>query len=106
MGDPFEISTLRREDYESVAPGSAAEDVVQANDKASTMTARGHQYPMAFMCLASGLSEFGLEKEKKEQIAYTHVDVAGSAEELHGNGYSLPEVTGNPVPAFAATFLI
>ncbi|KAG0043312.1 Cytosol aminopeptidase, catalytic domain [Gryganskiella cystojenkinii] len=106
LGDPFEISTLRREDYGSVAPGSAAEDVVQANDKASTMTARGHQYPMAFMSLASGLSEFGLEKEKKEQIAYTHVDVAGSAEELSGVGYSLPEVTGNPVPAFAATFLI
>ncbi|KAF8966531.1 hypothetical protein BGZ46_000355 [Entomortierella lignicola] len=106
LGDPFEISTLRREDYACVAPGSAAEDVVQANDKASSASARGHQYPMAFMAIASGLNNFGLDKEKKDQIAYTHVDIAGSAEELSGVGYSLPEVTGNPVPAFASTFLL
>lgn len=106
LGDPFEVSTLRREDYAYVAPGAASEDVVQANDKASTATARGHQYPMAFMSIASGLDNFGLDKEKKDQIAYTHVDIAGSAEELSGTGFSLPEVTGNPVPAFAATFLL
>ncbi|KAF9283152.1 hypothetical protein BGZ88_010618 [Linnemannia elongata] len=106
LGDPFEVSTLRREDYAYVAPGAASEDVVQANDKASTATARGHQYPMAFMSIASGLDSFGLDKEKKDQIAYTHVDIAGSAEELSGTGFSLPEVTGNPVPAFAATFLL
>ncbi|KAF9425608.1 hypothetical protein BGZ76_003152 [Entomortierella beljakovae] len=106
LGDPFEVSTLRREDYAFVAPGSAAEDVVQANDKASSASARGHQYPMAFMALASGLNHFGLDKEKKDQIAYTHVDIAGSAEESSGVGFSLPEVTGNPVPAFASTFLL
>jgi len=106
LGDPFEVSTLRREDYAYVAPGAASEDVVQANDKASSATARGHQYPMAFMSVASGLDNFGLDKEKKEQIAYTHVDIAGSAEEMSGTGFSLPEVTGNPVPAFAATFLL
>ncbi|KAF9364015.1 hypothetical protein BGX34_002778, partial [Mortierella sp. NVP85] len=105
LGDPFEISTLRREDYAIVASGSAAEDVVQANDKASSATPRGHQYPMAFMAVASGLRDYGLDKEKDEQIAYTHVDIAGSAEALCGSGLSLPEVTGNPVPAFAATFL-
>ncbi|KAG0207705.1 hypothetical protein BGX28_001102 [Mortierella sp. GBA30] len=106
LGDPFEVSTLRREDYACVAPGAASEDVVQANDKASSATARGHQYPMAFMCVASGLNQYGLDKKKEDQIAYTHVDVAGSAEELSGVGYSLPEVTGNPVPAFASTFLL
>ncbi|KAF8929960.1 hypothetical protein EDD21DRAFT_385224 [Dissophora ornata] len=106
LGDPFEISTLRREDYACVAPGSAGEDVVQANDKASSASARGHQYPMAFMAIASGINNFGLDKKKEEQIAYTHIDIAGSAEEPHGVGFSLPEVTGNPVPAFAATFLL
>ncbi|KAF9573376.1 hypothetical protein EC968_008646 [Mortierella alpina] len=106
LGDPFEISTLRREDYACVAPGAASEDVVQANDKASSATARGHQYPMAFMAIASGLNLYGLDKEKKDQIAYTHVDVAGSAEEYSSIGYSLAEVTGNPVPAFASTFLL
>ncbi|KAG0358778.1 hypothetical protein BG005_001846 [Podila minutissima] len=106
LGDPFEISTLRREDYAYVATGSTSEDVVQANDKASSATARGHQYPMAFMAVASGVDQFGLDKEKLDQIAYTHVDIAGSAEELSGSGFSLPEVTGNPVPAFASAFLL
>ncbi|KAG0347847.1 hypothetical protein BG004_006797 [Podila humilis] len=106
LGDPFEISTLRREDYAYVAPGTTSEDVVQANDKASSATARGHQYPMAFMAVASGIDQFGLDKEKSDQIAYTHIDIAGSAEELSGNGFSLPEVTGNPVPAFASAFLL
>ncbi|KAF9898597.1 hypothetical protein BX616_003833 [Lobosporangium transversale] len=106
LGDPFEISTLRREDYAYVMPGSSAEDVVQANDKSSSDTPRGHQYPMAFMSVASGLCEFGLDKEKRDQIAYTHVDIAASAEQLSGVGFSLPEVTGNPVPSFAAAFLL
>ncbi|KAF9325224.1 Cytosol aminopeptidase, catalytic domain, partial [Podila minutissima] len=93
-------------DYAYVATGSTSEDVVQANDKASSATARGHQYPMAFMAVASGVDQFGLDKEKLDQIAYTHVDIAGSAEELSGSGFSLPEVTGNPVPAFASAFLL
>ncbi|RUS27501.1 hypothetical protein BC938DRAFT_483153, partial [Jimgerdemannia flammicorona] len=41
--DPFEISTFRREDIDIVAPGSTSEDVVQANDKPSSATMRGHQ---------------------------------------------------------------
>jgi leucyl aminopeptidase len=41
IADPFETSTLRREDYELVKPGALTEDVVQANDKPSTMTNRG-----------------------------------------------------------------
>ncbi|KAF9578223.1 hypothetical protein BGW38_006093, partial [Lunasporangiospora selenospora] len=69
-------------------------------------TARGHQYPMAFMNVASGLDEYGLDKAPEDQIAYSHVDIAGSAEELSGVGFSLPEVTGNPVPAFASAFLL
>ncbi|KAF9975271.1 hypothetical protein BGZ73_001163 [Actinomortierella ambigua] len=106
LADPFEISTLRREDYSMVAPGSNSEDVCQANEKASSVTRRGHQFPMAFMAIASGVSQYGLDKPAKDQIAYTHLDIAGSAEEAHGKGLSLPEVTGNPIPAFAATFLL
>lgn len=106
LGDPFEVSTLRREDFALVAAGCPAEDVVQANHLPSSATPRGHQFPMAFMVVASGLRNHGLDKEKSEQIAYTHVDVAGCAESLTTGGLSLPEVTGNPVPAFAATFLL
>ncbi|KAG0260798.1 hypothetical protein DFQ27_003316 [Actinomortierella ambigua] len=106
LADPFEISTLRREDYQMVSPGTNSEDVCQANDKASSATARGHQFPMAFMAVASGVSKYGLDKPAKDQIAYTHLDIAGSAEELSAKGLSLPEVTGNPVPAFASAFLL
>ncbi|KAG0234085.1 hypothetical protein BGW42_006951 [Actinomortierella wolfii] len=106
LGDPFEVSTLRREDYAMVTPGANSEDVCQANDKASSETSRGHHFPMAFMAVASGVSQFGLDKPVKDQIAYTHIDVAGSAEELCGKGLSLPQVTGNPVPAFAGAFLL
>ncbi|KAK9729199.1 hypothetical protein K7432_000481 [Basidiobolus ranarum] len=102
--DPCEISTLRREDMAVVAPGSSREDVVQANDKPSTMTNRGHQLPAAFMVIASGLDKHGLDAEPKKQIAYTHLDIAGSAEG-DAHGLSLPDVTGRPIPSFVGAFL-
>ncbi|ORY03397.1 Zn-dependent exopeptidase [Basidiobolus meristosporus CBS 931.73] len=102
--DPCEISTLRREDMAAVAPGSTREDVVQANDKPSTMTNRGHQFPAAFMVVASGLDKHGLDAEPNKQIAYTHLDIAGSAEG-DSHGLSLPEVTGRPIPSFVGAFL-
>ncbi|KAJ3022777.1 hypothetical protein HKX48_005253 [Thoreauomyces humboldtii] len=105
IGDPFERSTLRREDYNFNLPGSANEDVVQANDKASSATNRGHQSPAAFMAVASGLSpHHGLDTE--HPIAYTHLDIAGSAEEDHGVGLSLAPVTGAPVAALVQAFLV
>ena len=85
-----------------VAPGSLAEDVVQANDKASSMTARGHQFPVAFMAIASGINKHGLDSQ--HPLCYTHVDIAGSAEE-GGIGLSLGKPTGTPVAAFSAAFL-
>ncbi|KAI8815674.1 uncharacterized protein EV422DRAFT_548662, partial [Fimicolochytrium jonesii] len=102
LGDPFELSTLRREDYQFVAPGAVTEDVVQANDKASTMTSRGHQFPAAFMSIASGISKHGLDSE--HPVSYTHLDVAGCAEE-GGSGLSLAHVTGSPVAALVGAFL-
>jgi leucyl aminopeptidase len=54
MADPFEISTFRREDVACVKPGRTSEDVVQANDKPSTLKNRGHQCPTGFIdCLRS-----------------------------------------------------
>ncbi|KAJ3278455.1 Cytosol aminopeptidase, catalytic domain [Borealophlyctis nickersoniae] len=102
-GDPFELSTLRREDYEFVAPGASTEDVVQANDKPSTQTSRGHQYPAAFLSVASGIAKHGLDSD--HPISFTHCDIAGSAEE-GGCGLSLPNVTGSPVAAFVGAFLM
>lgn len=90
-GDPFEVSTLRREDWDFVAPTSRAWDVLQCNSAPSSQTARGHQFPMAFLCIASGLAKHGGDAE--EPLAYTHVDIAGSADDEKGNP------TGRPVAA-------
>jgi leucyl aminopeptidase len=76
VGDPFEISTIRREDYQFhrgdkkftgkfsvcfykvVMLGKGeAEDVLQCNNKPSSQTARGHQGPAAFLVLTSGLDK-------------------------------------------------
>ncbi|KAI9016329.1 hypothetical protein CLU79DRAFT_819985 [Phycomyces nitens] len=103
LGDPFEISTLRREDVDVVQPGRSSEDVIQANDKASTMTNRGHQYPAGFMLVASGLDKHGLGHE--HPIGYTHVDIAGSAETISAVGWSLPRTTGSPIAALTGAFL-
>lgn len=90
-GDPFEVSTLRREDWDFVAPTSKAWDVLQCNSAPSSQTARGHQFPMAFLCIASGLSAHGADS--KTPLPYTHVDIAGSADDEKGNP------TGRPVAA-------
>lgn len=104
FADPFEVSTFRREDIAVVQPGRSSEDVVQANDRPSTGTNRGHQYPAGFMLIASGLDQHGLDKEMP--IGYTHLDIAGSAEEVSAVGWSLPRVTGSPVAALTGAFLL
>lgn len=75
VGDPFEISTIRREDYlfhkgdtnslkklfiywhGCFLGKGEAEDVLQCNNKPSTQTARGHQGPAAFLVITSGLDK-------------------------------------------------
>lgn len=77
LSDPFEISTLRREDFAFVAARNEYEDVIQCNNKPSSGTCRGHQFPAAFMIKASGLDKHGLDSEKP--LKYTHFDIAGSS---------------------------
>ena len=44
FGDMFEISTIRREDYDFIKDGSGKfVEVLQCNNAASTRTPRGHQ---------------------------------------------------------------
>ncbi len=69
------------------------------------MTSRGHQFPMAFLSIASGLSKYGLDNPK-QQLAYTHMDIAGSAEEASSIGLGLSKVTGAPVVALTAAFVL
>jgi leucyl aminopeptidase len=97
-GDPFEISTIRREDYMAHGGKSEYEDVLQAAGQASTMTNRGHQNPSAFLIMASGLDKHGIDSDKP--IRYSHVDIAGSSGPFPG----VP--TGAPLVAMAHAFVL
>jgi leucyl aminopeptidase len=96
FGDPVEISTIRREDYEFVLSRCSRFDVIQANNLPSTMTNRGHQYPFAFLILASGVEE--------SNVPYVHLDIAGSAEAKGEGTLPLGRATGSPIPALFGAF--
>lgn len=89
VGDPFEISTIRREDYVFHTGKSEYEDTLQCNNLPSSRTPRGHQSPSAFMILTSGLDKHGLDSS--QQLKYTHLDIAGAEGDFPG----LP--SGQPV---------
>nr|AAV59016.1 leucyl aminopeptidase [Fasciola hepatica] len=98
ISDMAEISTVRKEDYEFNRGKTEYEDTLQCNNLPSSATPRGHQIPAAFMALASGLDKHGLGSAKP--IPYTHVDVAGSATEIH----VLP--TAAPLLMFASRYVL
>ncbi|KAJ6637518.1 putative aminopeptidase W07G4.4 [Pseudolycoriella hygida] len=98
IGDPFEISTLQREDFSAHQSKILGEDVIQANNLPSSRTPRGHQTPAAFMMLASGLDKHGTNSSNP--LKYSHLDIAGSA----GDHPDTP--TGSPLLAIAKTHLI
>lgn len=95
--DPFEISTLRRDDYDFHRGKSEYEDVLQCNNAPSSATARGHQTPAAFLIEASGLEKHGKDSDKP--LPYSHLDIAGSSGPFPG----VP--TGAPIVAMAARFV-
>uniref|UniRef100_A0A182QX85 Cytosol aminopeptidase domain-containing protein n=1 Tax=Anopheles farauti TaxID=69004 RepID=A0A182QX85_9DIPT len=97
VGDPFEISVLRREDFTFHQGKCYGEDVLQANNLPSSRTPRGHQGPAAFLMLATGLDKCGLASS--HPIKYSHLDIAGSAGDI-------PETpTGSPILALAQAHL-
>jgi leucyl aminopeptidase len=96
-GEPFELSRLRREDFAFIAPRSLAEDVLSANTLPSALTARGHQYPAAFVTVASGLDEHGSDSDRP--LPFTHIDLGGSATENGDWQFGRP--TAAPVVALA-----
>jgi len=97
VGDPFEISTVRREDYEFIADQGEAADVIQCNNLPSSGTSRGHQFPAAFLAKVSGLDKHG--SNSTQPLRYTHLDIAGSGGEL-----PFPP-TGRPIPALCQFFI-
>ncbi|XP_069774006.1 putative aminopeptidase W07G4.4 isoform X2 [Narcine bancroftii] len=98
VGDPFEISTIRRDDYDFHKGKSEYEDVLQCNNLPSSSTSRGHQSPAAFLIMGSGLDKHGIDSEKP--LRYSHIDIAGSSGPFPG----IP--TGSPVVALAAKYIL
>ncbi|MEI8602480.1 leucyl aminopeptidase family protein [Shewanella sp. PP-Sp27a-2] len=92
-GEPFEVSTLRPEDFAKIRDVSGAADMLSSNNAPSSITARGHQYPAAFLLKASGLFDHGVTATIP--LAYMHLDIAGSATEgdpLYGKPTASPLV--------------
>jgi leucyl aminopeptidase len=78
-GEGLELSRLRKEDFAKVRDVSGASELLSSNNAPSSVTARGHQYPAAFLLKASGLAQHGLKDV--QPMAYSHLDIAGSATE-------------------------
>lgn len=70
IGDPFEISILRREDIAFHKGKGDGDDVHQCNNLPSSRTARGHQGPAGFLILTSGLDQVRFQnfEEKKTSL--------------------------------------
>ncbi|KAI1303166.1 putative aminopeptidase W07G4.4 [Halotydeus destructor] len=98
VGDIFELSSIRREDYEFNKGKSEYEDVLQCNNLPSSRTPRGHQVPAAFLLVVSGLDKNGLDSERP--LPYSHIDIAASSGPFPG----IP--TGAPIPALAVNYLL
>lgn len=90
--EPVERSRPRREDYAFVAPRSGAEDVVSANRLASVNTPRGHQFPFAFIDIASGL--------RGGALPLVHMDISGVAVDPPDWQFGRP--TGHPIATLMA----
>ncbi len=99
-GDPFEVSRLRREDFDLVQPRSKADDVLSCNNAPSSATARGHQFPMAFLCLASGLAKHG--GDGVMPLPFTHIDIGGSG--VDGGDWQHGRPSGRPLVALFEAF--
>jgi len=99
-GDPFEISRLRREDYDFVQPRTKADDLLSCNNLPSSGTARGHQFPAAFLVIASGLDKHGTDSN--QPLCFTHIDIGGSGAE--GGDWQHGRPTGKPLVALLASF--
>lgn len=99
--DPCEISRSRREDWSFIAPKTKADDVLSCNNAASSITTRGHQFPMAFLAISSGIDKHGCNSA--QPLPYVHIDIAGSG--VEGGDWQHGKPTAASVATLASTFL-
>lgn len=71
LGDVFEVSTIRREDYNFHKGKSEYEDILQCNNLPSSATPRGHQTPAAFLIMTSGLDKVHTRRQNKLLFIFT-----------------------------------
>lgn len=100
-GDPSEVSRSRREDFSFIKPRSSADDVLSCNNAPSSVTARGHQFPMAFLVVAAGLDQ--ASAVATTPLPYVHIDIAGSG--VDGGDWQHGKPSAAPVTALVATYL-
>ncbi|MCY3160215.1 leucyl aminopeptidase family protein, partial [Acinetobacter baumannii] len=100
-GDPSEVSRSRREDFSFIKPRTSADDVLSCNNAASSVTARGHQFPMAFLVVASGLDQ--QSATSLTPLPYVHIDIAGSG--VDGGDWQHSKPSAAPVTTLAAAYL-
>uniref|UniRef100_A0A8C3A3X3 Zgc:152830 n=1 Tax=Cyclopterus lumpus TaxID=8103 RepID=A0A8C3A3X3_CYCLU len=98
LGDVFEVSSIRREDYDFHKGQSEYEDILQSNNLPSSATPRGHQAPAAFLIMAAGLDKHGVDSNAP--LPYSHIDIAGSSGPFPG----VP--TGAPILAMATNYIL
>ncbi|MDF3123940.1 leucyl aminopeptidase family protein [Rheinheimera sp. 1928-s] len=100
--DPSEISRSRREDFSFIKGRTSADDLLSCNNAASSVTPRGHQFPMAFLVAAAGLDQHGLNAE--HPLPYCHIDIAGSG--VDGGDWQHGKPSAAPVAALAAYYCL
>jgi len=101
-GDPFEISTIRHDDYNLIQAKNNDYDILQAINQPNSPPKRGHQYPAAFIVTASGLHRHGKDSEKP--LPFSHFDIAGSAcEDSDGQ---LGKPTAKPLVTLVARYVL
>ncbi|MFC4655195.1 MULTISPECIES: M17 family metallopeptidase [Rheinheimera] len=98
--DPSEISRSRREDFSFIKGRSCADDILSCNNAPSSVTPRGHQFPMAFLVAAAGLDQHALASETP--LPYCHIDIAGSG--VDGGDWQHSKPSAAPVQALAALY--
>ncbi|MDR7120516.1 leucyl aminopeptidase family protein [Rheinheimera soli] len=100
--DPSEISRSRREDFSFIKGRTSADDLLSCNNAPSSVTPRGHQFPMAFLVAAAGLDQHALNTE--QPLPYCHIDIAGSG--VDGGDWQHGKPSAAPVAALAAYYCL
>lgn len=101
IADPCETSLSRREDYDFVRPRTKADDLLSSNNGPSATTARGHQFPMAFLSIVSGLDKHDISDDYP--LPYVHIDIAGSG--VDGGDWQHGKPSAAPVSALIKSLI-